>query len=376
MRQLQLEQIGEAAFLSYTLEETECCDALALGMMENNDISGLLPVHRIQVDQQQTLRYSVSGLSPAAEALAGLKDGRKLILLLKGIADTVSLIGKYMIDETSLLLDPAYIFVDGDFCGTLVCLPVLPGENGTLRDFCRELLEDPQVKPLVENEYSAIAGFLDQEPFKAQAFSDFLADLELRGAICIPGKETEAARVLRHQHVVLQRPAADASPQGDAHSGGSQVRMEEDGGVIVLRRGKDSGGYNSTVFVSAAGQSEETAMVPEDPGEDSTIYIAQAEPLHGILVRAKTQERVKIDKDEFRIGKSPRDADYCMYDNPSVSRHHAKIVRKEDGFFLIDEDSKNHTFVNHRMIEPGISVPLEDQTQIRMANEDFLFLLE
>lgn len=381
MRQLHLEQIGETTFLSYTLEETEHCDALVLGMMENNSISGLLPIHRIQVNQQQTLRYSVSGLSPAAEVLSGLKDGRKLILLLKGIADTVALAGKYMIDETSLLFDTSYIFVDEDFHGMLICLPVLSRMEGSLQDFCKALLEEPQVKRLVENEYSAIVQFLNKEPFTHQAFSDFLANLELTEAVSSPGGGTGKTKVLRRQPIVLQRPA-QAVTEGDALPGWALAHLKNgsvsssDPTVLKRRKGSAEAKCGETVLVSDAEQSEETNLLNGDNSQDSTIYIEQAEPLHGILVRVKTQERARVDKDEFRIGKNPRDADYCVYDNPSVSRHHAKIVRKEGCFFIIDEDSKNHTYVNHRMIEPGISVPLEQQTQIRMANEDFLFLIE
>ncbi len=93
------------------------------------------------------------------------------------------------------------------------------------------------------------------------------------------------------------------------------------------------------------------------------------------IVRKRTKERIIINRNLFKLGKDASYVDYCIKDNPAVSRNHADIVRKADGFYLIDKGSLNHTFVNGKKVVEGEYRKLEDGCLIQLANEVFEFKL-
>lgn len=70
-----------------------------------------------------------------------------------------------------------------------------------------------------------------------------------------------------------------------------------------------------------------------------------------------------------RIGRSTSN-DVVLAD-PSVSRQHAKIVRSPDGYVVIDQETKNGTFVNERQI--GKPAPIRRGDRIRIGKTILVF---
>jgi hypothetical protein len=91
------------------------------------------------------------------------------------------------------------------------------------------------------------------------------------------------------------------------------------------------------------------------------------------LVRVKNNEKVNIDSQEFIIGKKQEMVNYCIADNPAISRVHAKIINQDGQYFIIDLGSTNHTYVNGTKIPVDTQVPLSNGVNIRMSNEEFIF---
>lgn len=94
------------------------------------------------------------------------------------------------------------------------------------------------------------------------------------------------------------------------------------------------------------------------------------------LVRKKTGERIPVNKNSFKIGKDENSVDYCIRNNPTVSRSHADIVKKPDGFYIVDKGSLNHTFLNGRVVDPKRARKLKKGDLIQIANEIFTFHLK
>lgn len=94
------------------------------------------------------------------------------------------------------------------------------------------------------------------------------------------------------------------------------------------------------------------------------------------IVRKRTRERIVINRNLFKLGKDASCVDYCIKDNPAVSRNHADIVRKQDGFYLVDKGSLNHTFVNGKKLAADEYRKLENGCLIQLADEVFEFRLK
>ena len=94
------------------------------------------------------------------------------------------------------------------------------------------------------------------------------------------------------------------------------------------------------------------------------------------LIRSKNNEKININKPNFRIGKERSYVDYFIGDNTAISRSHANIITNNNGeYFVVDTNSTNHTYVDGVMIQSNIEVKLSHGAKIRFANEDFEFRL-
>jgi ribosomal protein L40E len=92
------------------------------------------------------------------------------------------------------------------------------------------------------------------------------------------------------------------------------------------------------------------------------------------LLRVKNNEKINIDSKEFIIGKKHEMVNYCVVDNPAISRVHAKIVKHDDGrYFIVDMGSTNHTYVNGTQAPANMEVPINKGAKIRISNEEFIF---
>lgn len=109
-------------------------------------------------------------------------------------------------------------------------------------------------------------------------------------------------------------------------------------------------------------------------GETTVLNAVASKPMP-YLVRVKNNERIVIDKPCFRIGKERSFVDYFIADNTAISRSHADIISNSRGYFIVDRNSTNHTFVNGVAIQSEAEVKIEPGCKIRLANEEFEFVI-
>lgn len=94
------------------------------------------------------------------------------------------------------------------------------------------------------------------------------------------------------------------------------------------------------------------------------------------LVRRSTGEKIVINRNIFKLGKDAAYVDYFVDNNPTISRSHADIIRKKDGYYAKDKGSLNHTFVDGKKLEPETSVKLEAGSLLQLSDEVFEFMEE
>ena len=109
----------------------------------------------------------------------------------------------------------------------------------------------------------------------------------------------------------------------------------------------------------------------EENARQEAMHVKKTVPY---LVRTKSQEMVEIDKDEFKIGKIPGMADFLLSDNPAVSRMHAIIHHIDGSYYVCDNYSTNHTYLNGERLEAGTNYLLIHGAKLAFANDEFTFL--
>lgn len=124
--------------------------------------------------------------------------------------------------------------------------------------------------------------------------------------------------------------------------------------------------FGETTVLSSISSVGETTVLSK------MAVVVQRKPY---LIRKKNEEKIPLDKPVFRIGKERSYVDYFIGDNPAISRSHANIVTREDGYYVVDTNSTNHTYVNGTLLPSNEEHPLEEGAKVRFANEDYEFRL-
>lgn len=93
------------------------------------------------------------------------------------------------------------------------------------------------------------------------------------------------------------------------------------------------------------------------------------------LLRKKTGERIPIKVPQFKIGREPSFVDYCISDNAVISKSHAMILMRSGQFYVVDTNSKNHTFLNDTMIISNEEKLMTEGCLLKLGNEEFEFCM-
>ena len=114
----------------------------------------------------------------------------------------------------------------------------------------------------------------------------------------------------------------------------------------------------------------ETSVLGAGAGETSVLG-GPTSTLTATLIRKKNGETARIAKPMFTIGKERQKVDFCVPDNNSISRTHAKILTKNGGFFVVDNNSTNYTYVNGNKMAANQEFKLNSGDKIKLADEEF-----
>lgn len=105
---------GNSSYLILRLNETDAIDDLAVGMMQNNQIPGLLPMSKRWEKGGFSLYYTVSSLTPLSQCYAVLGTEKRLFKFLFDYCNLVRECEEYLLEPSKLLLDENYIFVKAE----------------------------------------------------------------------------------------------------------------------------------------------------------------------------------------------------------------------------------------------------------------------
>ena len=128
--------------------------------------------------------------------------------------------------------------------------------------------------------------------------------------------------------------------------------------------------FGNTVFMGGAEDDDGGATVIMGAGMGSAG--PQIQP-H--LIRRRTNERIPISQNLFRLGRNQDFNDYVVLGNEFVGNTHCHILVRGEEYFVVDDNSKNHTFVNGVMVMPGTEVKLMHGQTVTLADEEFEFRL-
>ena len=109
-----------------------------------------------------------------------------------------------------------------------------------------------------------------------------------------------------------------------------------------------------------------------DQGAEETTSLADKRSMASII-RRKNGESVAINKERFCIGRERSRVDFCIGDNSAVGRLHAIILTRDGKSYIVDQNSRNFTFVNDVRSYANTETELKDGARISLGDEEFIF---
>ena len=112
---------------------------------------------------------------------------------------------------------------------------------------------------------------------------------------------------------------------------------------------------------------------PPAPRQDNPT-VREARPLSGtpVLVHRGSGRRVTVTHSGLHIGRSSRRADFTVpTDTTYLGSDHAYLLSRGGEWFVVDNRSMNHTWLNGALLEPLKEYPLRPGDELRMADQYF-----
>lgn len=333
-----------------------------------NEIPGLLHTDVFVSGASFKLVYNVNGFTSLKDYLMNPLTKESFTTLLESILETLNSMKRQFFHQEGLIMDYTKVFVNPLTQKIHFIYVPIQGYNGgyDLREFLLNIIQ-----------YGSFAQWEDSSYVRDYItilnsginFSEFELEEYIKK---LSGKETKEDLVeCRFCHAMVVKSCNFCTQCGskmDATRSGLTGNCAT-GNVTY----DPTAGYSEGTTVLGAGSfdfDEEEGTTVLSPQE---LYPSR---LQAYLIRIKTDEKIDITKDTFTVGKGKNDTDYMVTDNSAVSRHHIRIERRDDEFFVIDLNSTNKTFVNDIVINPETEVQLFSETKLRLGNEEFIFYID
>lgn len=428
--QLSYEMGGSGNYLSASLAEE--VNTYQLKMIENNKITGILPIHSLMMNGQYKLQYDITGKSRLIDFLN--KEGctgDRARKLLHSLVYAMVHAEDYLLTYKQFLLEKEYIYIDSQYEVSFVYLPLSKRVATTAEEnqiFIKNLLLEyctadgdafflGLLRYVSMSEYSLI-GLLEKLEGSQPKEPAHATPKESVAAPCMPEAKKESAAVGSQIKDIL--PKGKKEPESEAKKEKAEeanavadygfaipgmpmaavpVKNKEEKGKEKQKEKKPSffdsfksGGKSKEkpikeeMFTGAEKDFNKSAKKKQDNEEvwkgtqigygmqedTRTVCLSDDVAVEAAYIK-HGEKRISMEHFPFYIGRE--EADYVL-PRPKVSRKHAYIAKKGEQYFIFDENSTNHTYVNGKVIAPYTETELVSGDTIRLADENITFLIE
>lgn len=494
MERFTYDSQGQESVLIYQLDRGEHLDTFAKGMLQSNEIEGILRPSFVQKDLDQFLKYPVTSKIQLREFIEGEINRETVLKVCVSIAGaSFELEAEYGLDPEKIVLAPEYIFVD--IRKNEVFFLYLPvdefRQDITVKEFILHFLSHIRYPADEDVSYvgKLISALNQKSSWEYKELKELLAGFS--GGASIPAplnpvhreasplkpsgydltKEKEAADVIPEISPVQDIPKPEKGEKknwfnirdkkekpvktgkkertggmdipgieipGDGPAPLSEIPIPGDSKaepIVEKNRGQTSpaktAGKKKNLRLSFGKKGREIS--PEIPAmPESGAEAAQAAPVSyetprqeymsdpksvtvyfgtgnsddssktvimgggdsynqsefpGManggdvsnavvrVIRKRTGQSMEVNKEVFRIGTAAKYVDFYIGDNAWIGSIHADIRKDNGHWFVIDRNSLNHTYVDNVQAPPSVPVALRSGSIIRLANEDFEFII-
>ncbi len=280
---------------------------------------------------------------------------------------------KYLFDSSMFVLDGEHLYYHGDSGKTKLLL--LPRKDiiceQSFKNRLRELFKDILYDFRYFNKDDGISlikllNYINNErDFTMRGFTEILKDIRSSENILYDN-------MIREAPVYNSDDSEHSDNPADKKSHASNKLRKLFGTIFNYDNSKDEGMELRDNMVTDIGHQDIVCENRNRFGDTKEMDMSALDALP-YLLRKKDGNRIFINKPVFNIGKEERYADYRITDNAAISRMHAEIRCDAGVYTVIDQDSKNHTYVNGSVAGAYIPVEIYSGDTVSFADDEHVF---
>lgn len=171
---LRRDVINATPYLILPFGENVEEDSIALGMLRNNTIPGLVPCEFVRDFEESYLYYNLTGLIPAARSLQGRLMKEQLLALFDQVFDCIREARNYLIEEEQLLLHRDYLFTNSRTEKLeMMAIPIKNGFSSDVQTLFKSILVEVSYSGAEDAEYlTTLVNELNSPDFSEERFRE------------------------------------------------------------------------------------------------------------------------------------------------------------------------------------------------------------
>lgn len=307
---------------------------------------------------------------------------RDFLFIIEQIVVAVQKLQANSMPLNNLLMNIQYVYINEVTKEVqFIYVPVTPSSNGNIVELIESIVYS--INPAEEKDKDFVSRFVyffkALKPFDINKVEAFVAK-EDRSVVNTIKKQNagqsgfmtnkpqhyydhydEKKKGFEDEPTGLLSEAEDDDPTG--------LLIEDDDPTGLLTNDSEATG----LLINNDDEEEATGLLSSDDEATGLLVDNNANVRFPTLFRVLTGETISVNKPVFRIGKERSYVDYFVTNNIAVSRSHADIVTRGNRYFVIDLNSKNHTYINDRELPIHYETEIIDGDRLRLGNEEFVF---
>lgn len=359
--------------------------------INNNEVPGLLHLDVIRKGSGFRMVFNLTGFIPFKKFLINPLNKESFGRILQNIVDVMKAIQNAYFSQEQLLMDFDYVMVNPTTQTIYFTYLPIQGmtEQTTFRDFLLGIIQFASFSQAEDNAYvrdyiAILNNGVNFSLFDLEQYIERLtgkhhdSDASRRECpkchttvkkttVYCPACGVKLTGLTGTTHYNVYDPLAESVP---AMAGGAPPEQRDEPEPMIVSV------HSATAYEPPAGGT--SVLGAEHPVGATTVLTAEqlGELPTAYLIRLSNQQKIMVNKSEFRIGHDVPDLAYVIDDNGAVSRRHAVILQRDGRFYMKDLRSTNGTYLDDKRIDPEVEVELYSGTRVKLADEKFEFYIE
>ena len=351
-------------------------------MAEENSVNGFLPLSVKEQGRERELYYEITSRQPLSRMVERkAMRGEELRHLILGIAGAVEEMGKYLLGEEHILLEPDFIYIEPQNYTISLCF--VPGYRGSFPDALGKLTEYLLGKVSHDDREGVVLAYELFQATKQENYGirDLLRILyqppdggkDLSGMEALLWEE-ENGEASPEERMGSARPERERRSFLDRFRKKRREKEERDWQMTFPEDANERVAEPYSPYEAGSGDTGDWEAAPPRSGADTAVLRGrQSGKGERRLVSLDGNETIEIRYFPFLIGKQEGLVDYAL-GKDTVSRLHARIDRENDGYTITDLNSTNGTRVDGRLLQTNETASLPVGSEIYLADAGFLFV--